>query len=168
MRLVAVSLTVLAACGFSWNASEFPNVPVRPEAPPGLELLWQAEVQDAITLWFVAVERYGCASPFRLAERFEEARPVKMVADARWEHPGYDGMCWYNHIEVRQGSHRGPVLAHELGHAMGLDHHTPNGGASIMDNVPSVRQIEDRDAMAAACMLGCGPCDTIDEYDSGW
>lgn len=168
MKIIALFLVVAVACDPSWSPSDFPGAKVRPVATADNYDMWVTHVTKLTSAWAAAVAPFGCEAPFVLAPDDVDAYPVKLVEPSDWDEPDLIGACWYNRIEVLHNSVISATLAHELGHAMGLEHHDEEFGQSIMDNTGAPRVVTEGDARAAACQLGCGPCDTIDEYDQGF
>jgi hypothetical protein len=103
------------------------------------------------------------------------AHPVRLVPVAEWRFPGRSGITTDDvpsqppgSIEIRlddaAAAYRHTYLLHEFAHTLGLNHADPAFGPSILTPTPSSLHLEARDIVAAACALGCGPCDG-DPYD---
>lgn len=159
--VILLVLAVISACGGcipgAWD--DVPTASVRVEAPPEYLDAWRVKVQFAVDSWS-AVLPTGCPAPFQLAD---EGHPIRLIPNAQWRW-GHDvlGIQDDGGIEVRleQGNVKATV-AHELGHALGLDHATPDRARpSIMTysskdpgsaDLPTMR-----DGMTAAHILECG------------
>lgn len=168
--MLLLTLLTLPACGPAWDPSDFPGAKIRIEAAPEHQQWWHDSVEMVTTLWATKLEAYGCEAPFVFARGGEDAYPVTLIENEDWENPKTGGECYWNRIEVRHNDSAANTLAHEFGHAMGLEHFDTTKGSSIMHSHSGSNSmvIEEWDAMAAACMLGCGPCDTIDLYNRGF
>lgn len=136
---------------------------------------WSASVADLIGDWNTRLTAVGCDAPFRLAAPGEPAHDLVLVPRAEWALTGAIGVEHADTgealgtIVIKAGAdgdyNDDNVPLHELGHAMGNMHASPNYGPSIMTS-PAGSQIEDRDVARMACSLGCGPCSpTADPYD---
>ena len=88
----------------------------------------------------------------------------------QWRHDTAAGYTDTQSIQIRVRDHGSTrddgTVVHELGHALGLDHASATFGPSVMiGKGHETRVVLERDAVAAACELGCGLCDaSADPY----
>lgn len=168
-----VILFALSACSGCLGRGDWPDVPTATITPiaarPELQTAWVAAVANQAQVWNSALEWYGCPSPFRIGE---DGHAIRLIPAADWD-DGHDVEGATDDYEVRIREHRGgipPVLSmiivHELGHAIGLGHASMAYGPSVMIGVGGLNVWNERDGAAAACEMGCGPCDdSADPYD---
>ncbi len=151
-------------CDSGW--SDFPAT-VTPVAPSEYLGDWTIQVNYAITNWNEGLAALGCPEPFQLGVG---GHRVMLVPPEEWHDPDKAGFESNGTIEVLQGNTMSlaeggsAVVRHELGHGLGLGHADPAYGPSIMTS-PAGGMIYPRDFAAAACRLGCGPCDGADPYN---
>lgn len=183
---VRVIIIGVIACAAGCQAIGWDNVPgaeVRAESfAPGVSTdAWRDEVQRAMTTWSTHLAPLGCAPPFVMSADTVGDHAVELIDNANWDYVGIDGVTYGDaptqpagSIAVRTGPDdpikavpwRYSVLLHELGHAIGLGHADPANGPSIMTPKETAWTLTDDDVAAAACVIGCGPCDTTtDPYD---
>jgi hypothetical protein len=156
--LVLALLVTGCACGYRWD--DLPGAVVTPVAADGPA--WTAEVRGAIVEWNDALFAVGCSWPFALGT--EGGHRVELVPHDEWSWPDDEiGRATDDSIVIREGGDGGvyrPILLHELGHAIGLCHADPAFGPSVLTPAHTSQSLTPRDVAAAACELGCGPCDS--------
>lgn len=161
---------MLAGCSGCLGRGDWPDVPtatITPVARPELHDAWTKAVANEAEAWNSALERLGCAPPFAVGDA---GHPVRLIPDSDWGDADTDGET--DGYEVRIREHRGAIppiraliVVHELGHAIGLDHADPKRGQSVMIGI-GLNVWAERDSAAAACEMGCGPCEEdADPYD---
>jgi len=133
--------------------------------------VWNSEVSNRVSEWNVNLEEIGCIVPFVFTP--QQGHAIVLVPESKWEHgKNFGGMTFRDafgdggHIDIRGDDpdrHDG-ALMHELGHAMGLDHADPANGPSVMNRYLGAGVLYPRDLEAAACVLGCGPCDNVNDF----
>ena len=168
------ALALISAGCVGWD--DVPGASVRAVAVDSDQAAWEDAVGAAVDAWGDALAAVGCERPFVLSD---EGHEVRLVPDSEWtNNPHWSGKTWpsspldHGRIEIRQG-HSGSEtyrreLLHELGHAIGLQHMTVEGGPAIMIPTTDLADLTTRDVTAAACVLGCGPCDpAADPYSGG-
>jgi len=150
-----VVMALLAGCTEWRGWTDMPTATVTPAGPAE----WQTVVAGGIQLWNDALSARGCPTPFTIGPG---GHRIELVPAERWEYDTAAGYTDESAIEVREkdGSVRDDgTVVHELGHALGLDHASIDYGPSVMiGKGHETRVVLDRDASAAACALGCGPC----------
>lgn len=164
MRKMFFLLCLLPACDGAWD--DMPNAHVHANAVrPDQQEAWSYEVSRRIGSWNVLLEERGCEAPFQMAD---DGHEINLIPEADWPHNSrYAGLAFGDdvwgpgRIDIKGdlAEQHGGALLHELGHAMGLGHTDPADGPSIMLPVTGESRLLDRDLEAAACLLGCGPCD---------
>ena len=161
MKTIVLLFTLLAACTLPaddpWD--DMPGSKVTPVFPDGQDW-WYVRVEAEAAQWAKAVEPHGCPAPFLVVP--EGGRPVRLVPPEEWRHPANkigvetpDGIDirWYQTDLIPEGRWTTPILLHEMGHALGLEHsdneyeamHTP-----AWEYAPAVREGE-----LAAMSIGC-------------
>ena len=166
MRGLIVVVAACAGCADTWTGWEdVPTATLTPQAAAPLEAEWSAFVVDQAAVWSTALAASGCMSPFTIGDG---GHIIALVPAADWSYGDDVAGMTTDRIEVREaktgGVRRSAMLLHELGHALGLDHADPSFGASVMIAKPG-SELAARDVAAAACRLGCGPCDRgVDPY----
>jgi hypothetical protein len=153
---------------------DVPTATITPYAPDADYELWEDLVIDAAEEWNASLEDRGCAPPFRVGPG---GHAVTLIAVEDWTRPNVCGethdsvVPWLGGwlipetIEVSAapdcvGWGLDRVLRHELGHAIGLPHVTADV-ETVMAPTWSSDVVQGRDAAAAACLLGCGPCEDV-------
>lgn len=165
------SLLGLSACASQppRHGMEFEDMPGSVLSPVDLTggSGWTDTVAKAAGEWNSGLAALGCPEPYRIGTG---GHRVVLVTDSQWTLPNVVGMTWEDgtisvrDITVGVQSPATSVL-HELGHGIGLGHASPAFGPSVM-LVNNDGHIYQRDIAAAACILGCGPCDPkADPYD---
>jgi hypothetical protein len=173
VRALTLLLTGCAS-GFPWGGipaerGEAP-LPIRPVVGDAVSVgdpdaAWTAMAARVAGDWAEALAPYGCPPPFIVSE--SAGHLVWLVPEAEWhQDDGYLGMTYPDDgwgdgwSEVRWmgdfGRHR--ILLHELGHALGLDHHPDahTGGADgIMTPAPTADLPTAEEAASAAAIIGC-------------
>ena len=140
----------------------------RPDGVPDTNGSWTLEVDRAVQDWARALAPYGCPPPFAVDR--EDGYPVSLIPEADWPWGHYAGMtggdnAWTaGFTDVREypdedtvGRHR--VLLHEMGHALGLDHHPSarhGGYDGVMTPTPNTDLPVAEEVRQAAEMMGCG------------
>lgn len=176
----ALALPLGACDGFPWpdlpaGAGDEPValMPFRGSRPLGVPAdagsTWYAEVTYAADEWARVLGDVGCPRPFVV--HTDGGYPVSLILQAEWPHaddargmtgpeniyqPGFIDIEEYPDEDTR-GRHR--VLLHEMGHALGLDHHprAKDGGydgvmtPSCDADVPAAEEVRE-----AAETMGCG------------
>jgi hypothetical protein len=169
MRVTTLlGMVLVSGCSGWGNWKDVPTATLTPVARPELDQRWAAAVANEMTVWNSALEGLGCPPPFVIGEA---GHPVRLIAVEDWR----DGAAFNGATdadEIRALEHhggvppvRGLLIVHELGHALGLHHADPRKGPSVM-NADGANRWDPRDAVAAACAVGCGPCTAgADPYD---
>lgn len=172
MIRAAIIVRALAGCVSPWSGwDDVPEARVHVTSElPAFGRAWEAQVARDVASWNTELVAIGCPAPFVLEPSGGHA--ITLVPFGTFD-PGVAGICDHERIRVRAAflvvndrviDH--PVLLlHELGHAIGLRHADAIHGASAMTPEPTADELLPRDIDAAACVLGCGPCDHADPYD---
>jgi hypothetical protein len=171
---LAIAIAVVLASGCTSTWSGWDDVPTSPVFATSdirdLAAPWAAQVAKDINTWNTALGDVGCPAPFKLGDA---GRPVELVPIDEW---GLDstvrGQTDDDRIRVRPALlaingvflDHPALLLHELGHAIGLNHSDSVFGPSVMTLEPTADTLQPRDIAAAACVMGCGPCDQPDPY----
>jgi hypothetical protein len=165
--LVLVLVLMFAGCYLDSKWEDVPGAKVTAVADrPEDQAVWDATVQSAVDAWAEGLRAYGCAPPFTTGAN---GHPIRFIYDESMN----KGEQWgdgigepYPGIEIRSRfPEKITLVLHEMGHAIGLEHSTYAEGTSVM--LPEVvwgTPLQTRDLAAAACELGCGPCDGLDDY----
>lgn len=148
MRPVLLSL-LLGGCVIEpdpWGRSDL-TVQGSPE--------FHGAVAEAVEVWDLALYP-RCGTVFRIVE--EDGRPLIEVPRAQWQEPVK--MAYFNgdHIVVRAELTywTASITAHELGHALGLDHVSKTEDPeSLMHAIVNKRVPSPADVEHAARELGC-------------
>lgn len=144
-------LLMLAACN-GWGDTLDPVNHV-----PGVnDAVWHSEVSAASDIWRDSMTE-GCY-PFHIAVDGECGNHVTLVPRSEWDHDDkYNGVenTSDGDIDIIGDSpyNRRPILLHELGHAMGLDHDLDTN--SIMHPTSHASLPTWRDVRNAESALGC-------------
>lgn len=168
MRLtwLVLALGACGACDDTWR--KWDDVPGAVATPVALDVslpAWTRRVQSEVDVWRAALDAIGCPAPFTVGPG---GHPVELVDPSAWTLSA-KGNTDGTSIRILGWSpgaiHDSPVLLHELGHALGLSHADPKFGPSLMTAHVDQAAPLPRDIAAAACSLGCGPCDpSADPY----
>jgi hypothetical protein len=174
--IITLSLLISACSYDGWR--DVPGATLRPisEVSTMPQTDWAGFVVDAATIWNEALATVpGCPVPFNVEMAAEGGHPVRYISRHLWPHGNATGMtrtdawgqgpAFVDIVADDEWNHDFDLtLLHELGHGIGLGHARLDLGPSIMIGAPGA-QIYPRDIVAAACALGCGPCDGEDGYD---
>ena len=169
LGFVLFAISACTACNNEWTGwDDVPTATITPRASTAHDAEWTAFVTDQAAVWANILAPFGCAPPFVVGDG---GHVVELVPASDWSYGDGVGGMTTDVIEVREaktgGVRRSSMLLHELGHALGLDHADAAFGASIMTAKVGTA-IAARDVAAAACRLGCGPCDPqADPYAIG-
>ncbi len=150
-----------AGCAEPWRAwDDVPGAVLTPTAAPDRRSAWTAVVAHDAETWNDALRAVGCAPPFSIGEG---GHAIALVELAAWPHDTAVGFTTSEMIDIREGPdgtmRSDGTTAHELGHALGLEHADPAFGPSVMiGKGHETRAPNERDVAAAACRLGCGAC----------
>ena len=156
MKLLLLTLA-LSACTVEWNAWD---VGRRPVAAEGSDPAWMFRVDQVAGMWSSRLYESGCSvHPF---DGSAGTGPVYLLPETEYDTfdgaPGSDGVTWSARINILEYPSNDPwnpttgdvsTLAHELGHALGLEHVSLDEDAlsvmhPITDNItePDARDIE--------------------------
>ena len=140
----------------------------RPLEVPDTDGSWTLEVDRAARDWAKALAGVGCPAPFAVVR--DGGYPVTLVPEAEWPFEDASGMTGPETVyqagfidlkeypdEDTRGRHR--VLLHEMGHALGLDHHPSarhGGYDGVMTPSSNADFPVDEEVRQAADMMGCG------------
>lgn len=165
-------IVLLCSCS-QWSGwSEVPTAQVTAEVQESTQEFqdaWINKVSSDTDSWNQALISIGCPPAF---EVIDGGKPIILVGFDTWsDNSPVSGVTDTSRIRIRSSKDQGvmmdnpSVLLHELGHTFGLEHADPKWGPSILLTPPS-RTIQPRDVEAAACRIGCGPCNEgADPYD---
>lgn len=160
-KFAALALLVGCATPNGWD--DVPTAVVTPAAEPSQLTAWHAQAVALVDQWAALLAPLGCAAPFVVGDG---GHVVRLVPRADWEYASRgDGWTDEDRIEIAGDVPPIPaLLLHELGHALGLGHADPAFGPSLMTKQVG-QGVFPRDIAAAACVMGCGPCDAADHYE---
>lgn len=112
-------------CNFGW---EMP-AELTPIAVDGsLQKEWSTYVYEAAEIWNTALEDRGCYPTFSVGDN---GYPVILDINPNTGYSALTRWGWDNDIHVHAADNWGPILVHEMGHAIGLKH-TPQEMGGIM------------------------------------
>lgn len=139
MRTILLSL-LLAGCTTDWNAWD---VGQRPVAAEGSDPAWTYRVDAVADMWAARLFESGCTTVYPF-DGSAGTVPVYLLAEDVYDSfagaPGTDGLTWTYRMNVlgtvadltTARNFGFGTLAHEMGHALGLEH------VSVADDPKSV------------------------------
>lgn len=165
MKLLLLTLA-LSACSLNWNAWD---VGKRPVAAEGSDPAWTFRVDQVASMWSARLIESGCTTvhPF---DGSAGTGPVYLLPEAEYDSfadvSDSDGVTWTYRINILEYPPTAAssvnigtpgTLAHEMGHALGLEHvSVDEDPLSIMHPTnDNIAEPDARDVEMVMDILGC-------------